>query len=610
MSDSIVLCVMGMMFPKKEKVGDVTVEFLPTENLYSDEQGQSTVSGIQANEAPIKYLIEQGHKNGCPVTNIVYLCSDKVLKPIITADMVSELFDLQQDAEPMSTEAFLMARIDKFCDDNGYESPSFDPIAYDPLRPADSLSAITDMFWENSRISIDITGGQRDAVLLLTIAIQIIKMGSRGISIGDIVYSNLEERLIIRQNNTFDMVDLINAVNAFTEYGRANQLNDFFGVKKKWTTSATKELVAAMDQFSDSLALCQVGNIEEQVRSIHECMRSVEETLSAKRRTYNLFTDAICQIDEPSWLHELGFDDALQKLSQIDGRVTVETPTQNDLKEALRKWQWDYVIERNELLFFSLLPTIKEKFVQESSEPGMLAIGVIRWCIRHQMIQQALCIYRERISQCLLDLGFFRKKPAFEDLDGEMQEKEIADMCLNCSVNEKGVWVHQNVLPGDSPATRQAKYKAQNDYLEVVPEKEGEARIIVAWYKYLHVTRNAIMHVDSDQGNYAYFFALAFLGKDRDATPTLSELVEDMYEALRAIDEPEAVSDEEWNEARSIAGRDYRRFKQRVADGTTKLDKKAYSSKPKGASSKRLSGSLDAGNLAKLEALKTQLADD
>ncbi len=599
---------MGMMFPKEKTVGDAVIRVLPTENVYSDEQGQSTVRGIQANEAPIKYLIEQGHKSGCPVTNVVYLCSDKVLRPIVSTEMASDLFGSSQDIEPMSTETFLMTRIEQFCEENGYDSPSFDPIAYDPLRPADSLSAITDVLWENSRISIDITGGQRDAVLLLTIAIQIIKMGSKGISIGDIIYSNLDEHLIIKQNNTFDMVDLINAVNAFTEYGRANQLNDFFGVKKKWTTIATKELVAAMDRFSNSLALCQVGDIEEQVRSIHECIRNVEETLSTRRRAYDLFTDAISQIDEPSWLHELGFDDALQKLSQIDNRITAETPLRSDLKEALRKWQWDYVIERNELLFLSLLPTVKEKFVQESSRPGMLTIGIIRWCIHHQMIQQALCIYRERISQCLLDLGFFQKKPAFDDLDEGMQAGEVADLCLNCSVDEKGVWVHRNVSPKDSHSTRQAKYETPNDYLEVTPERENEARLVVAWYKYLHVIRNAIMHVDSDQGNYAYFFALAFFGKDRDATPSLDELVEDMHEALRAIDEPRAVSDTEWNEARSITGCDYKRFKQRVADGTTKLDKNAYTSKPKESSS-CLSGKLDAESLAKLEALKTQLAD-
>lgn len=354
MADSIVLCVMGMMFPKKSSPNEGSIQLLPDEHVYTDEQGKASFTGIQANEASIKYLIEQGHKIGRPVSNIVYLCSDKVLKPIITEEMATGALDLPKGHGTLSTEGFLIARIEQFCDENGYESPSFDPIAYNPLRPADSLSAIASVLWEDAVISIDTTGGQRDAVLLLSIAIQLIKMGSKGASIGDIVYANLSERLIIRQNNTFDLVDLINAVNSFTEYGRANQLNEFFGTKKKWTSQVTKNLVAAMDEFSSSLALCQIDYIEDQVRHIHACLDDVESELSRKQRIYNLFTDAISQINETSWLYELGFDDAMQRLSEIDSRVKPEMSEQADFDNKLREWQWDYVIERNELLSYPL----------------------------------------------------------------------------------------------------------------------------------------------------------------------------------------------------------------------------------------------------------------
>lgn len=610
MADNVVLCVMGMMFPKKSTVDDRTVQLLPDEHVYTDEQGESSFAGIQANEAPIKYLIEQGHKTGRPVSNIVYLCSDKVLKPIIAEEMATEALGLPKGRGALSTEGFLIARIEQFCEENGYESPSFDPIAYNPLRPADSLSAIAGVMWEDAQISIDTTGGQRDAVLLLSIAIQLIKMGSKGASIGDIVYANLSERLIIRQNNTFDLVDLINAINAFTEYGRANQLNAFFGTKKKWTSQVTKNLVAAMDEFSSSLALCQIDSIEDQVRHIHSCLGDVEAELSRKQRIYNLFTDAISQIDETSWLYELGFDDAMQRLSEIDSRVKPEMSEQADFKDKLREWQWDYVIERNELLFLSLIPAIKEKFVPVTSDSGTLVLNIIRWCVSHGMIQQALCIYREKISSCLIDLGFFKKTAAFDSLDDEAQQREVTNVCLNCSIDKTGLWIHQNVEPGDSGTARKAKYETRNDNVEIASGKEAQLRLVIAWYKYLHVTRNTIMHVDSDQGNYAYFFALAFLGKDRDATPDLATLTDEMLEALQAIDSPEAVSDAEWNEARSVAGRDFRRFKQRVSDGTTRLDKKAYTSKPKDSGSERLSGGLDADTQAKLEALKAQLAKD
>lgn len=591
-----------MMFPKNVNRDGEIVTLLPDENIYTVEQGDSSYSGIQANEAPIKYLIEQGHKSGRPVTNVVYLCSEKVLTPILAEEMVAEALGINAGHEPMTTEGFLIARIEQYCEENGYEAPSFDPVAYDPLRPADSITAIMNVLWEDTVLSLDITGGQRDAVLLLSMIIQTIKMGTRGTSIGEVVYSNLGQKLIIRQNNTFDLIDLINAVNSFTEYGRANQLNAFFGVKKKWTTEATKKLVSAMNAFSDSLALCQIERIEDQVREIHACLRGVESTLREKERTYNLFTDAINQIDEPSWLYELGLDDAMLKLSEIDSRVKPEMAEQEGIEDQLREWQWDYVIERNELLFLTLVPTIKERFIPETSSQGSLILEIIRWCISHRMVQQALCIYREKISECLLDFGYFRKNPSFDELDDAVQQSEITDLCLNCSIDQKGVWVHQNILPGDSGQARNEKYKTRNTNIEVVPEKEKELRLIIAWYKYLHVTRNTIMHVDTDQGNYAYFFSLAFLGKDRDATPDFETLTGEMLEALLAVDHPEKVSDSEWNDARSVAGRDFKRFKQRVADGSTKLDK----SKLKAGSSKSgssLGSMLDAETQAKLAAL-------
>lgn len=552
MADNVILCVMGMMFPRTEMRDGAPVKALPSENVFSSEQSDSRFAGIQANEAPIKYLIERGAKSGCPVTNVVYLCSDKVLEPIITHDMAEGIVRASEARYPMSTEGFLVARIDQFCEDNGYASPSFDPIAYNPLRPADSISAITAMGWDDSMVSIDITGGQRDAVLLLSTVIQLLKLGSRGTTIGDIVYSNLAERMIIRQNNTYDLIDLINAVNAFTEYGRADQLNAFFGKRKKWTTPETKKLVSAMNDFSDSLSLCQVAGIEEQVKTIHASLQEVERCLSRKVEIYNLFTDAINQIEEPSWLYELGFDDAIKKLSEIDQRVSLNLLDKPGFENQLREWQWDYVIERNELLFLSLIPSVREKFVPAVNQPGELVIQIIRWCVNHQMIQQALCIYRELISRCLLDRGFFEKTDAFDLLDDESQDAELTDICLNCSINPDGLMVH----------AAGGRFNEPNENIRIARAEEHRLRLIVAWFRYLHATRNAVMHVSNDRGSYAYFFAMALLDKDPSAKPSINQLKSDILKALDAIEQPTSVSSQRWNQARSTASRNLRRYRE------------------------------------------------
>lgn len=52
------------------------------------------------------------------------------------------------------------------------------------------------------------------------------------------------------------------------------------------------------------------------------------------------------------------------------------------------------------------------------------------------------------------------------------------------------------------------------------------------------------MHTDGDRGSFAFFFAMAFLGKDRDENVGLPTLRKDILEAIAAIEKPKRFRDE------------------------------------------------------------------
>ncbi len=593
MAEHTILCVLGNLGLVSDDSASDTRRCLPKESGYSADFSENTFPGVQANEAPIEYIIEQGAISGKPVTDVVYLCPPEGMESHIPSEAVSERLDSHSVFEELSTEGFLIERVDQFCANRGYDLPCFTPIPYDPSKPANSITSILDSLSKESTVSIDITGGQRDAALLLSIAANILKSGYGSICIGEIVYANYKDKKIYRQNNTFDLIDLVNAISAFVEYGRADQLDDFFGEKKKWTSPETKALVREMNAFSDMMSLCQIDHIDRQVRVIHEAIDNVTLTLEERRRIYSLFSDAIDQIEKPSWLYELGFDDSIDLLAKVDSRITSDIrklPT-SELREKLSSWQWDYVIERNELIFLYMLPSIKEMFIPNSPDEGDLILAILKWSLTHKMTQQALCIYRELIGHYLIEKGYFETTGAFLGLSESEKIEETTNVCLNCSIDRDGVSIHAS---GD--------YKKENPYFRIPVSKQNRLRKNVAWFKYLHATRNAIMHVGGDRGSFAYFFSTELLSIDRDETPSLEAITADMLDAIADIESPPEVSDELWNECRRLARRDQNRYRQRKNDGSIGLDQSDYAMNNSNASV--LGDMLDDETLAKLNKLK------
>ena len=588
MKENIILCVLNRIFPKQNSDGSLV---LPKEEPYYSPDLKKTFHGIQANEAPVKCLLQEAHDNDKDIDQIIYLCSNQCYGKSIPASAIKHLslFECYDD-DRISAEIFFVERIADFCKEAGIPIPAFNPLPYNPDRPADSIPSLNEYLDGQYEVSIDITGGKRDAVILQTLAVQLLKMQSDDNTTGSVVYSSYDNRTIVRQNTTFDLIDLINAIDSFTRYGRADLLCSFFR-SKKFVSEETRGLCDKMEVFSNALALCQVDDIDMRAKAIQEAINHVELALAEKSKNYVLVSAALTAIDDPDgWTCEQTLDEALNAIREANLPIAIDATEDDQLRKTLEEARWDYTIIRSELLLHSLIPSLRKRFIPESSDDSGLILSVIKWCVEHQMIQQALCIFRERISSCLLEMGFFETTEAFSQLAEEDQRVEVVDACMNCSIDKNGINVH-----------KAKDYKSANEYIRVNPKREGELRLIVVWFKYLHATRNAIMHVDSDRGSFAYFFALDILGKDRDEKPTLAALKEDILDAIDCIEHPTTISPQDWDHARSVAGRDLKRFRQRVADGATKIDTASYSSaKPV---SSDISSRIDPATQAKLAAL-------
>ncbi len=543
MRSNVILCVLNRIFPVRDEEGNSA---LPKEENYYSHELRKTFKGVQANEAPVKSLIQKSHDLGNDVTEIIYLCSNKCFEraiPIATARNL-KAFETY-DGERISVEEFFVERISEFCRECGAHIPAFNPLPYSPSRPADCITTLNEYLDETYELSIDITGGRRDAVILQTLAIQLLKMKSIHNAIGDVVYSSFSDKEIIPQNATFSLIDLIEAVGAFTNYGRADRLSSYFE-KQKLVTDETLDLCKKMEAFSDALAVCQVGDIDDKTKSVQETMQAVDAALRKRSSYYKLATDALNVLDDPDgWICELTLEEALNNVRQSDMPINVDVESQEELRANLAQAQWDYTIFRGELLLHSLLPTMKEKFIPEAKDNDSLIINTIIWCVRHQMIQQAMCIYREKIAECLLHFGFFDSTDHFNNLGADKQHEIAIDLATKCIVSDGSKHPFKTLSFYEKPKNG----FDYNDFFTINREKSDQLHVVMAWYKYLHGTRNKIMHVDSSQDTFPYKFACAFLGKPIGGEINVHELKADILHALRCIKEPQRFDVNAWKDA-------------------------------------------------------------
>lgn len=196
-------------------------------------------------------------------------------------------------------------------------------------------------------VHVDMTGGPRHASMLLLALLQLLKY--RGIETGMVLYTNYQSGMIENAASLMDMYTLVSGAEEFTAYGRVMQIQKYL-YSNIYKSKQLSQLLEQMENVSEVIKVC--GNYWQ-----------MQATLQALGKAIQVY------------------------------------------KEYCREFSTS--LSAQEQLFSKLLVRIEEEYMSilpaEGKESSPLAI--IKWCIRRDMLQQAVTFYTEWTPRYIIDSG-------------------------------------------------------------------------------------------------------------------------------------------------------------------------------------------------------------
>ena len=377
-------------------------------------------------------------------------------------------------------------------------------LPYDPSSPEHSLAFLIQSFADDSRVYMDMTGGLRDAALLMTLAARIVALEDNRTELGSIVYAAFKPVWKIQhQESTFAINGLIEGLKAFTEHGKADML-----VKSIEDSGArlpeTKALGKALLEFSDDLALCQVSDLVKHAEAVERSLLKAQRVLESRIGSQQ---EASLVLDAATFAED--------EISPEEQQLAEETIASNEVSPS-------------EILLLRMM----EKMVfipslgQGTSE-GQRLIAVIRWCVERQMLVQALALFVEQISVVLFEAGYYRQLPG--KLSPGQKRRMIVDLCSATNTPSPGSFP---TLSSKIPVGTNRSIK---DYFEIDTSMPQEAfSNCILWFKFINSVRNRIIHTDTASiPAKSVQLQLGRSNPDRLSIRVISEL---LFDALDAFD--------------------------------------------------------------------------
>ena len=206
-------------------------------------------------------------------------------------------------------------------------------------------------------VYVDYTSGLRDTSLMMTTIIRFLEFS--GHSCEKIVYSNYFDspKRIVDIHFIYDMFQMINGTSEFISYGSAKQLMHLF--ENADVSSSARELVKALGVFSETIRLNKVGDVDDAVKKVVNCISDFSES------------------DEGQKL----YDELLRYLlPTIKNKLYIDTGVVDESRDRL-------IIR---------LPSGEEQVHYPT---------LIRWCVDNDLLQQALTLYVEKMP-----IFYFQKR--------------------------------------------------------------------------------------------------------------------------------------------------------------------------------------------------------
>ena len=334
-------------------------------------------------EAPVRTLIKEAYREGEPIDKLICLVSEEAKKESLEITETNR-FPKRDDPSVMVTEnkkitgttsyQYFKTQIAAFLNENPELQPPgyipeksddfFAEVKYDYNKPAECIESILEQVKQanTKTVDIDITSGPRTLPTHVTLCME--AMIYEGIKIRNIVYGAIKIGSgfqVTHEEYIYDVIRLINAVNDFTEHGKSDALYECLNEERIKDPRICKhadelgdsdDLRTLMKSFSDNLSICRVTEIINQkyIERINSILDDIQKTTITK-------------------LNE-------ERISNI------------------------------EKIFRTLVPAILAQFVENSSDSTTVAMHLMKWCVKRNMIQQALSLFREYSSMIVIQKNY------------------------------------------------------------------------------------------------------------------------------------------------------------------------------------------------------------
>ena len=206
---------------------------------------ESKVSGVQSNEAPVKYLL-QHYEN---VSEI--LC-------VVTKEAKKSGWDWFCDAIKKVKENIKIIEIP--CD--GEDSETF---IKGPMQQ------ILEKIESGDELLLETTGGFRNAIIYMILA------AHAGIQITGAVYSNFQKGKIEDLSQTMQLFDLVEGMKEMTSFGSVEDIRKYYGQTEE-KDEKIKNLLVAVEEMTEAISLCRTDTLDAKMEQFNVAMQDAKRS--------------------------------------------------------------------------------------------------------------------------------------------------------------------------------------------------------------------------------------------------------------------------------------------------------------------------------------------
>lgn len=327
--ENVLLLFLSFYGQKKEADGKLVTKEQEYEYKYDNkENGKEEIfNGRQTNEAPVNCLISLAEADAkihnrkkafdkilCIGTKEVF--ENKTWEGKTTYQLFEERLKAYCEEENINSD-FEICKIKYTLEDETENDPTTEARAMYIYSQISDVLNIKSPEKKKTYVYVDYTGGFRDISFLMTSIIRYLEFAD--IECKKILYANFfaKEKRIYELNCIYDMYQMINGVSEFVSTGNAVQLGKLFEKEN------TPDLINAIIEFSNSMAVCDMSKIDQTVSDMAKLTEEVQEEHNSVY--YEMFQSMTPMIREKMRLKEV------VKQGKINYPVLIDWCTDNGL---------------------------------------------------------------------------------------------------------------------------------------------------------------------------------------------------------------------------------------------------------------------------------------